>query len=210
VEKANRKQVFRAYPGEAGALVEPMGFCRRCGHGCGMETVAGRNRPGCGRCGYVHYRNPTPGVAVVISECGRVLLGRRRRQARYGGLWALPAGFVEFEEDFLTAARREAREETGLDVEVTGILNVSSNHLAPDLHALVVAIAAHPVGGTLTAGDDLCALAWVAVAGPFPPLAYEADAELLALLGGGAVPVLPADERYARGRGATKVDDASS
>src|SRR5262249_3511251 len=96
-----------------------------------------------------------------------------------------------------SAARRETREETGLEVEVTGILSVSSNFLSAALHALVVAVAARPVGGTLRAGDDLCDLCWVPVTGPYPPLAYEADAHLLRGMARGSLPVLPVDRRYA-------------
>jgi ADP-ribose pyrophosphatase YjhB (NUDIX family) len=145
----------------------------------------------------VHYRNPSPGVAVVVTDATRVLLGKRATAATGGGRWAFPAGFIEFDEDFLTAARREAQEETGLEVAVTGILNVTSNYLTPALHALVVAVAARPVGGALQAGDELCELRWLPLQGPFPPLAYEADAELLARLAPGTAPLLPVDARYA-------------
>jgi 8-oxo-dGTP diphosphatase len=122
----------------------------------------------------------------------------------FGGRWAFPAGFIEFDEDFLSAARREAKEETGLDVTVSGILNVTFNYLTDTLHALVVAVAARPVGGTLAAGDDLSEVRWLPLGGPFPPLAYAADAELLRLLAGGLVPCLPVDPRYAAGAPAVR------
>ena len=152
-------------------------------------------RPQCRECRYVHYTNPAPGVAVVLSEGDHVLLGRRVATAALGNLWGFPAGFIEFDEDFLSAARREAKEETGLEIAVTGILNVTFNYLSERLHALVVAVAARPVGGTLTAGDDLSEVRWIPMAGPFPPLAYEADAELLRVLASGTVPWLPVDPR---------------
>jgi len=133
----------------------------------------------------------------MVMRDNQVLLGKRIDEAVFGGRWGFPAGFIEFDEDFLTAARREAKEETGLDVAVTGILNVSTNYLTATLHALVVVVAARPIGGELTPGDDICDLRWVPVGGPFPPLAYEADAHLLERLACGALPQLPVDERYA-------------
>jgi len=145
----------------------------------------------------MHHRNPAPGVAVAVTESDRVLLGQRTAGARFGGKWAFPAGFIEFEEDFLTAARREVNEETGLTVEVTGILNVTFNYLSWDLHALVIAVAARVVGGEMTPGDELCDLRWVPLEGPYPPLAYEADAHLLEVMASGELPCLPVDPRYA-------------
>jgi len=196
MQQVTRRQVFRAYDATADAA-DDLRFCPRCGAVCVGACAGGRVRPRCPECSYVHYRNPTAGVAIVVAREGHVLLGKRAAAATFGGKWAFPAGFIEFDEDFLTAARREAKEETGLDVAVTGILNVTSNHLTRHLHALVVAVAATPIGGTMTAGDDLCALRWVPLGGPFPPLAYEADAALLQLLASGAVPHIPVDARYA-------------
>lgn len=197
MQPSSIRQVFYAYDAAGNLESADRCFCPRCGAACISDRAAGRLRPRCPACRYVHYRNPSPGVAIVVLQGGRVLLGRRVAAARFGGQWGLPAGFIEFDEDFLTAARREAKEETGLDIEVTGILNVTSNYLAKTLHALVIAVAARPVGGGLAAGDDLCELRWVSVEGPFPPLAYAADAELLERLASGVVRPLPVDARYA-------------
>ena len=63
------------------------------------------------------FRNPTAGVAVIILEDGKILLGRRSR-GRYKGAWCIPCGHVEWGEDVRCAARREFLEETGLEVEL--------------------------------------------------------------------------------------------
>jgi hypothetical protein len=77
------------------------------------------------------------------------------------------------------------------------VIDVTSNLLSPSLHALVVTVAAEPVGGVPDAGDDLCELRWVPIGGPLPSLAYEGDAHLLERRGRGGVPLLPVDKRYA-------------
>ncbi|UQI43282.1 NUDIX domain-containing protein [Streptomyces sp. HU2014] len=56
--------------------------------------------------------------AVVTDAAGRVLLQRRRDS----GLWALPGGGMEMSDSLPGAAVREVKEETGLDVEITGLV----------------------------------------------------------------------------------------
>jgi 8-oxo-dGTP diphosphatase len=173
-------------------------YCQRCGCACVLDSAGGRLRPRCPECGFVIYRNPLPGVAVVVKEGPNVVLGLRSKGARFAGKWALPAGFIEFDEDFLTAAIRETKEETGLQITVTGIVNVSTNYLAEDLQCLVIVVAAKPIGGKLKAGDDFCEAKWFSLKSRLPPMAYEADVHLLGALKSGAVPALPVHRRSAK------------
>ena len=92
-------------------------YCPKCGSPLSSQERGGRPRPVCPACGYVHYRNPVVGVAVVLSDAGRILMGRRSRGA-YGGMWCIPCGYVEWGEDIRETAHREFLEETGLEVEV--------------------------------------------------------------------------------------------
>ena len=116
-------------------------YCPFCGTELALKDKGGGQRPACSNCGFVQFRNPVPGVVVLIEKEGTVLLGKRR--GGFGaGKWGLPQGYIEFDEDFLTAAIREVKEETGLDVEIRSILNVVSNLLAPGLHTLAIVLLA--------------------------------------------------------------------
>lgn len=70
------------------------------------------NCPHCNR--EIAPRNPVPTVDVIIEIADQIVLIERKNPP-YG--WALPGGFVDYGESFETAAKREAREETGLEVE---------------------------------------------------------------------------------------------
>ncbi len=133
----------------------------------------------CPECGYVHWRNPGVGAAVLVrDEQGRVLLIRRAEGSTRPGFWAVPAGYVDYGEDVREAARREMREETGLDVEVGDPLFVASNFHDPAKLTVGIWFAGRMIGGTLQAGDDADDAAYFAL-DELPPLAFETDRTLL-------------------------------
>jgi ADP-ribose pyrophosphatase YjhB (NUDIX family) len=172
------KQVFSTYNGKNDADLGQFKYCPFCGTQLALKEKSGKKRPVCPNCGFVQFKNPVPGVVVVVDNDGYVLLGKRR--GGFGsGKWGLPQGYIEFDEDFLTAAIREVKEETGLDVEIRSILNVVSNLLTPRLHTLAIVLLAGVVGGELCAGDDLETLEWIPGSGPLPEMAFEADERII-------------------------------
>jgi len=168
------KQFFSAYDVGENTHHEKFKFCPICGIQLSLKEKGRKIRLACANCGYVQYRNPVPGVVVVIEKNEQVLLGRRT--GSFGnGKWGLPQGYIEFDEDFLTAATREVEEETGLKVEIRSILNVVSNFLSPRLHTLAIVLLARFKSGEPRAADDLDALEWFPLEGPLPDMAFEAD-----------------------------------
>lgn len=95
------------------------------------------------------------------------------------GKWCLPCGHIEGDESFVAAARREVREETGLEITPLSIVNVVTNHFQGDVHSLVVVLTATPEPGEACAGDDLVDVGWFPVDGPFPDLAFQADLDII-------------------------------
>ena len=109
----------------------------------------------------MQYRNPTPTVDVILQRESRVLMVRRKKDPFKGQL-ALPGGFVHEGETVETAAKREAMEETSLEVEPIEILGVYSDPKRdPRKHIATVVFVGIIVGGSETAGDDAASLEWV-------------------------------------------------
>ena len=115
-------------------------------------------------------RNPFPTVDVIIETEGGIVLIERRNEPRG---WALPGGFVDYGERMEDAARREAREETGLDVTLTDLLGVYSDPSRdPRQHNLSAVYVGH-AQGTPRGGDD-AARARVYPVGAWPaPLCFD-------------------------------------
>ncbi len=97
------------------------------------------------------YRNPTPTVDVIIEVDNQIVWIRRANEPKG---WALPGGFVDEGETVEEAACREAREETGLIVQLDQLLYVYS-HPSRDRrqHNLSVVFTAQ-AQGTPKGADD--------------------------------------------------------
>lgn len=132
-------------------------FCARCATPLEILPVSydnNREHPVCTGCGFVVWSDPKVAALTVIAWEGGILLGRRNQNPGKGR-WSFPSGFVDRGEVVEEAALRETREETGLEVEITGLVGVYS---APGNPVIVIAYAAEPRGGTLHADDDLTEL----------------------------------------------------
>lgn len=152
-----------------------------CSAELGVVTRGGRPRMGCGECGYVHFRDPGVGAAVLLEDgAGRVLLVKRGSGSTKPGLWCVPCGFVDYGEEIREAAAREVREETGLEVAVGDPIFVQSNFHDPEKLTVGIWFAGEVVGGTEAAGDDAVDLGWFAL-DELPVLAFDTDAELFRL-----------------------------
>jgi 8-oxo-dGTP diphosphatase len=153
----------------------------------------------CSACGQTAFRDPKVGVgAVVHDEQGRLLLVRRGVDPERGR-WALPAGYVDADEDPRAAAAREVVEETGLVVEVGRVIDVYAAEGTGGGASFFLAFEARLVGGTLAAADDALDAAFFAL-DDLPDLAFASTRAAVdsAVSGaGGAAPGAAARDRPA-------------
>jgi ADP-ribose pyrophosphatase YjhB (NUDIX family) len=108
-----------------------------------------------------------PGACALVVDDARVLLQRRADS----GNWSMPGGVMEIGETMAQAVVREVAEETGLDVEVTGLLGIYTDpgHViaysdGEVRQEFVVAYIARVVGGTLRVSDESTEVRFVELA----------------------------------------------
>ncbi len=101
------------------------------------------------------YRNPAPTVDMIVEmrdRPDRPIILIQRLHEPFG--WAIPGGFIDYGEAAETAAKREALEEIGLEIELVELLGVYSDpDRDPRKHTLSVVYIATATG-TAKAGDD--------------------------------------------------------
>lgn len=160
--------------------MDPLGwqYCPHCGTELGRRREDGRERAYCARCDRRFFADPPVAANVLVIDAGRVLLGRRVMEPGRG-LWSLPGGFVDYGEKIRAAAAREVLEESGLEVVITTLLDVS-DFVTPDesKRGIVVFFRAELGGGTLAPGSDIDRVGWFSP-DELPPLAFEGDAAVI-------------------------------
>jgi 8-oxo-dGTP diphosphatase len=192
------RQVFDAYSPRSKGIDARNAYCGSCGARNEVRDLDGRQRAVCPSCGCVAFRNPVASISVLITDSdGRFLLCRRAADAIDGGKWCLPCGFIEYDEDFLSTARREAKEETGLDVEIVSLIGAASMFHTPERHDLAVVLLARPVSGELLPSGDIDDARWFRFEDDLPELAFEADAHLIARYRETPLAGLPVDPHFA-------------
>ena len=172
------EQIYATYNWRDNRGIDKFKYCPLCGTLFDHKQVAQKTRPFCPSCGYIFYRNPSPTVSVLVINKDKILLGKRAGEPGKGK-WALPSGYIEFEDDFLTAAIREVKEETGLEIEIVSILNVQSAFLPIDYHFLNIYLLAEKIGGKISPSDDLEDAGWFSLSEPLPKMAFSPDVDLI-------------------------------
>ncbi|OGG09876.1 hypothetical protein A2154_04540 [Candidatus Gottesmanbacteria bacterium RBG_16_43_7] len=96
-------------------------FCPSCANPLHKKLINGKKRLTCNKCGFVFWNNPKPTTSVILNKDGKVLMLKRLYDP-FKNYWVLPGGYIEYEENPEIAITREAKEETGLDITIDGVV----------------------------------------------------------------------------------------
>lgn len=154
-------------------------YCPQCRAEMVARWTHGTTRRVCPDCGFIQFIGPKVSTAVLgLSAENQVALVQRTMKPQIGK-WCLPGGFIDQGETPQEAARREYKEETGLEVEIMGLVEV---YYYEDYRGsgILVLYWGRITGGTPQAGDDAGALAFFDY-DHLPPLAFETNVHALAL-----------------------------
>lgn len=149
-------------------------YCPHCATPFDFRVINDSERMVCPSCTFTFWQNPVVGVAIIVMDEDRIILGRRAR-GEYKGMWCIPCGYVEYDEDVREAAKREFQEETGLLVEVGDVYTVHSNFHNPVMHSVGIWFRGVVVGGTLQAADDVDEITYIALNALPADLAFPTD-----------------------------------
>ncbi|MDE2717273.1 MAG: NUDIX hydrolase [Chloroflexota bacterium] len=130
--------------------------CQRCGHALEQRDFEGKPRPTCPSCGFIVFLDPKVAVVVLVTGSDKLLFVQRGAEPQIGK-WCFPGGYVDRGEEVRAAARREVREETGLEVEITSLIGVYS---LPSNPVIVIAYSGEARSGELIPGTDAEDAGW--------------------------------------------------
>ena len=136
-------------------------YCHQCGGDLIERLIESERRARlvCEMCGFIHYLNPRVVSSVIVERDGDVLLQQRAMEPR-AGYWTFPGGFLEVGETTAEGARREAKEEVGLDVTLGTLLGVYSR---PQVGIVLVVYYGKAGDGEAIVGDaESTAVRWFA------------------------------------------------
>jgi 8-oxo-dGTP diphosphatase len=129
-----------------------------------VVTIAG-GRVECPACGFRNYASSKPtSSALCVDDEGRVLLSRRAIPPDEGR-WDFPGGFLEEGEHPLDGARRELKEEAGVEIEPLDLVGIWMDRYGGDgsgAATLNFYWTARIVAGDPEPADDVAELRWFA------------------------------------------------
>jgi 8-oxo-dGTP diphosphatase len=127
----------------------------------------------------------TVGVGAVVLRGGDVLLVKRGKRP-FLGQWSIPGGGLHYGEAIEDCARREVREETGVEIRILGLIGVfealprAVAGEGPLGHVVLVDYAAEWTSGELVAGDDAAEAQFVPIEEAIARLSWDKTREAIA------------------------------
>jgi ADP-ribose pyrophosphatase YjhB (NUDIX family) len=146
--------------------------CPLCSRSPVWHCESGKPVLGCPVCYWRNWGNPTPVAAAFITEGNYVVLVKRK-----DGSWCFPVGYVDPDESPGEAARREAKEESSLEITVPELPLRIFTIRGDNQHIMV--FKAKSFRGQIGHADDAEGAGWFDYR-VLPRMSYESDLEVIA------------------------------
>jgi len=148
-----------AEPSYLSLTPEGIRFCPLCGASLERLPVGPEKKLEmvCSGCGFVYFLGQKVVACTIAMDADRILLTRRAIHPAHGK-WTFPGGYVDWGEPVPRAAIRETYEETGLTVDLGGLIGVYSYSATP---VVVVVYEAYVRGGVITPCHENDRVEWV-------------------------------------------------
>jgi 8-oxo-dGTP diphosphatase len=150
-------------------------YCPRCAAALEVRAAHGTPRPVCPQCGKIIFYDPKLAAAVVVERDGLVLMVKRNTEPGLA-LWSFPGGYVNRGESVEEGAAREVQEETGLRVEINGLVGLFSEAGHP---VVLAAFDGRVLDGSLSAATHEVQEVGFFPPDALPPLAFPRDVPVL-------------------------------
>lgn len=142
-------------------------YCPRCGSSLAVTKHDGQHVPICqnSECGFIFWQNAKPCASVLIPDGkGRVCMAIRAIHPDKGKL-DLPGGFLHEDEHPDDGAKREIREELGVDISIEGYLGFAVDRYEEtgtySYYTLIVCAIGRITKGVPQPTDDIAGIEWV-------------------------------------------------
>ncbi|HUC90302.1 MAG TPA: NUDIX domain-containing protein [Patescibacteria group bacterium] len=109
--------------------------------------------------GHQYWNNARTAVALIFAENGKILYAKRGQEPSKGK-YDFPGGFVDPNETLEEAARREAKEELGITIDVLRYIGSAPNVYENDTHVCDAIFLVLGWSGTMAANDDVASVEW--------------------------------------------------
>ncbi len=132
-----------------------LNFCTECGAKLLPETKTDY------RClnGHPFWNNPKASVALILLKKGQVLVAKRGREPKKG-LHGFPGGFINYGESPYAAAKRELKEEAGVETDDIELIYGGANIYDENISACDFVFICRSWQGQPKADDDVAELVW--------------------------------------------------
>ncbi len=143
-------------------------YCHWCGCSLVIKVLNESDKHYCDNCDRFIFEDPKLAVVVLASKGDKLLLVKRAIEPELGK-WSFPSGYVDLGESVESAALREVKEETGMEIKINFLVGVYSSSTRP---LVLLAYGAEVSGGNLKLNHEVLDIGYFSPEGlsnmPFP------------------------------------------